>query len=782
MHIVIPMSGIGKRFIDAGYTTPKPLIIVEDKPIIQHVIELFSSDDKFTFICNDLHLNTTNMREILIQLVPNCNIVEVNVNDRKGPVNAVLQASYLIDDNDKIIVSYCDYGTEWNYEEFKAKVKQESCEGAIACYKGFHPHMLGSDNYAFVKEENHFMVEIKEKEPFTKNKMNEYASNGTYYFKTGKIVKKYFQELVDKNISTNGEYYVSMVYNLLKQNNLKTLIFKINKMLQWGTPADLDEYLVWSNYFLKRNLVTTTATNSNTILILPMAGAGSRFLSDGYNIPKPLLPVEETPMIIKAVECLPFTSEKIFICQKEHLRKYDIENTIIKRFCNSNIIGIDYVTEGQACTCEIAIKQYNIDLDRPVLISACDNGVYFDNDEYNKLVCDNEVDIIVWAFSNNKTSVLNPEMYAWLDVDENNYIKRVSIKKPFQDCENKYAIIGTMLFKKCKYYIEGLDEIYKQGLKTNNEFYVDNMIEPLINLGYRCKIFNVLNYLCWGTPNDYKTYNYWCEYFTNKRNILSINQTQIIAIAGDSGSGKTIILDLITNVLNSLDKSALKYELDRYHKWERGNINYDTITHLNPEANNITSMKKDVYNLKIGNSIYQRDYDHSSGKFTDYKYYKSSDNIILCGLHALYNDIHLLNLKIYMDTDITLLKKWKLERDSKYRNHSIEHIINQINSRKTDFYKYIYNQRQDSDIVINYYQDITDESLKCNFILRNHKLYCNLSNYLIQNNYMVEFKNNEYICKLKEYNEYIDSSEIRLYYSGEISTLLSILLTLKSAG
>ena len=82
-------------------------------------------------------------------------------------------------------------------------------------------------------------------------------------------------------------------------------------------------------------------------------------------------------------------------------------------------------------------------------------------------------------------------MYAWLDVDENNYIKRVSIKKPFDDCINKYAIIGTMLFKKSKYFLEGLDLIYTNNLMTNGEFYVDNMIEPLIKKGYKCKIFNV---------------------------------------------------------------------------------------------------------------------------------------------------------------------------------------------------------------------------------------------------------------------------------------------------
>jgi hypothetical protein len=148
------------------------------------------------------------------------------------------------------------------------------------------------------------------------------------------------------------------------------------------------------------------------------------------------------------------------------------------------------------------------------MISACDNGVYYDIEKYNELLNDEDTDIIIWSFSNNATSKLYPHMYAWLDIDDRNIIKRVSIKKPFEDCENKYAIIGTMLFKKGKYFKEGLEYIFENNIRTNGEFYVDNIIEPLITMGYKCKIFNVTNYLCWGTPNDYKTYNYWYEYFS----------------------------------------------------------------------------------------------------------------------------------------------------------------------------------------------------------------------------------------------------------------------------
>ena len=88
--VIIPMSGLGQRFVDAGYTDPKPLIQVDGKPIIEHVINLFDpQSDTFIFICNNQHLKETKMRDILSQICPQGTIFEVPVIGRQGPVHAV---------------------------------------------------------------------------------------------------------------------------------------------------------------------------------------------------------------------------------------------------------------------------------------------------------------------------------------------------------------------------------------------------------------------------------------------------------------------------------------------------------------------------------------------------------------------------------------------------------------------------------------------------------------------------------------------------------------------
>jgi NDP-sugar pyrophosphorylase family protein len=219
MHIIIPMSGKGSRFIEAGFTTPKPLVQIDQKPIIEHVCDLFPGEDKFTFICNTNHLANTNLKKVLQTIKPNSNILEIP-NHKKGPVYAVSLAEKFIEDDEEVIVNYCDFGTYWDYKNFLKHTRDRNADGAIPSYKGFHPHMLGTTNYAFMRDKDQWMLEIKEKEPFTNNRMEEYASNGTYYFKKGLYIKKYFQDLMRQGINIKGEYYVSLVFNLLVKDSL----------------------------------------------------------------------------------------------------------------------------------------------------------------------------------------------------------------------------------------------------------------------------------------------------------------------------------------------------------------------------------------------------------------------------------------------------------------------------------------------------------------------------------------------------------------------------------
>jgi hypothetical protein len=288
-------------------------------------------------------------------------------------------------------------------------------------------------------------------------------------------------------------------------------------MLQWGTPYDLEIYKGWSRYFDNiTNKQTLFIDNNNTTLILPMAGAGSRFSKQNYENPKPLINVDGLPMIVQAVNCLPDTSKKVFICLDDHVNKYNLDRILKETYSNSLVFSIDGVTQGQACTCEIGINNCSVSLGSSILISACDNGVYYDINKYQKLVDNPDVDVIVWSFRNNPTSRNNPQMYAWLETDENDNILSVSCKKFIDtkhDVKNSHVIIGTMFFRKTEYFMNGLQSNYNENIVTNGEYYVDDVINQSIKQGLNVKVFEVENYICWGTPDDYETYVYWQNFF-----------------------------------------------------------------------------------------------------------------------------------------------------------------------------------------------------------------------------------------------------------------------------
>ena len=181
--------------------------------------------------------------------------------------------------------------------------------------------------------------------------------------------------------------------------------------------------------------------------------------------------------------------------------------------------------------------------------------------------------------------------------------------------------------------------------------------------------------------------------------IVILSQVNTIAITGDSGCGKTNL----SNILKRLFDNSFILECDRYHKWERNDEKWKTITHLNPEANYITKMNNDVFDLKLGRNIYQVDYDHKTGKFTDKQLIENKENIIVCGLHTLYITDNIIDLKIFIEATDSVRIPWKIKRDIAKRGYTIERILKQIEDRKSDYDNFILPQRANADIVISFY-------------------------------------------------------------------------------
>ena len=373
-----------------------------------------------------------------------------------------------------------------------------------------------------------------------------------------------------------------------------------------------------------------------------------------------------------------------------------------------------------------------------------------------------------------------------------NYIKKIS--NTLEIVEDKYdlyiLIRSDLSFENSNFInlIDGTNKLYfsdnnfNSFIKNNNQRINDNIIITKNYNLLKNTVINIQNNLL--KSNNYIEIALY-EYIENNKigysligigYKLILSNCNIIAIAGDSGSGKTTLSNYLLNIFG--DNNYCKIETDRYHKWERGDPNYQKYSHLNPTANHLEKMNEDIYKLKIGHEIYSVDYDHHTGKFTQEEKIVSKNNVILCGLHTLYNDNtnNILDIKIFLDTDRELIKKWKIKRDVEERGYSIEKVLKQIAIRESDYNEYIKNQKDNGDIIIKFYE--LDNELKCelelNKKLSTYENYINLSN----NYFNLENKDNLIKIKLKNNTNYIKYKIEKLpnNFYGEICLFLNIII------
>ena len=310
-------------------------------------------------------------------------------------------------------------------------------------------------------------------------------------------------------LKVNEEYYVSMVYKEMIKDGLKIKAFELEHFMQWGTPRDLEDYLYWSDIFRKyknqENYIEGT-------LVMPMAGLGSRFDHEDYDLPKPLIPVNNVPMAIKAYKDLPLAKRNLSILRKD-LSSLDLLKKALKTsFKNLEFFELEKLTKGQAISCYEAIKNAE-KIDLPVTISACDNGVIYNYKELMSLMENTSLDIIVWVARGYPGAVRNPEMYGWVDVDSDGKIRGVSVKKPLTNPEKDCVIIGTFTYKHADSFVQAVEAMIERKGTVNSEFYIDSCLQDSIDQGKKIGAFEVDKYICWGTPNDLRTYEYWQSCF-----------------------------------------------------------------------------------------------------------------------------------------------------------------------------------------------------------------------------------------------------------------------------
>jgi HAD superfamily hydrolase (TIGR01509 family) len=235
LNVLIPMAGAGSRFQAAGYTFPKPLIEVKGKPMIQVVVENLNIDANFIYVVQKEHREKYNLDTLLNLITPNCKIVETD-GMTEGAACTALLAKEHIDVDAPLFFANSDQFVEWDSNEFLYKMNETNADGGIVSFKATHP------KWSFAKvDENGLVTEVAEKNP-----ISDIATVGYYYWKHGSDFVKYAEQMIEKNIRVNNEFYVCPVFNEAIADCKKIKTFDIPKMWGIGTPEDLDVFL--NNY------------------------------------------------------------------------------------------------------------------------------------------------------------------------------------------------------------------------------------------------------------------------------------------------------------------------------------------------------------------------------------------------------------------------------------------------------------------------------------------------------------------------------------------------------
>ena len=513
MQLVIPMSGIGQRFKDAGYSLPKPFIEISGKPIVQHVVEMFPGVEDVLFIVNKEHFGDLylNLKGRLLEIAPNAEIVVID-NHKFGPAWAIKQAREFIKLDMPVVVNYCDFACIWNFPEFREEL-HSGIDGLIATYSGFHPHMLRNAQYAYLKLNKYEnLVEIQEKHPFTSDPMSEPASSGTYGFGTGQILLDAIDAQIANDDSYNNEFYSSLTFQNMVSSGKIIKKFEIDSFFQWGTPEDFDDFKRQKDFFTFVSKQKERFSNSTRLEILA-AGAGKRFVDSGYSIPKPFLPLGDSTLLQKAIESLGKPENSIGILIQDDC---EIPADRFIQMRKSEIVThrVSGLTRGQAESAAIALKSYE---KGSCIVGTCDSLIFPTSDTDLKT---QKQTMGVWVNEPSDFAISHPNQFGWVTLNSGNEVTKSWVKVVPDTEDQVYVISGTFFFGDDQEAVALIESFLQTNCLVNGEYYLDSVLAFAKEAGWKILGFKPDWFISLGTPDEYETYRYWESVFSIRPDLL----------------------------------------------------------------------------------------------------------------------------------------------------------------------------------------------------------------------------------------------------------------------
>ena len=388
--LILPLGGLGKRFLSEGYKTYKPFLKISKKArIIDNILNNFpKKNTNLIVIANQKKYNeiSSNFKK------KNVFFIKIK-NHNLGPLFSIFLAREKIKKiirNNDFFISYSDINWNWEFTSVRKFIKKKNV--VVFSHIGFHPHLeCDSDADFFLCNKKKELIKVSKKKPILKDYKKNYLAIGCYYFKSFKFFDDYFDNPSLRKFEKDKEFYlIDLLRNCLRNNNIVNH-FKIKKFVHLGVPYQYHNFLQWRNIF-SSNFKKSMKFSYQTVML--MAGKGKRLKT--LKEKKPFLKIKDYQIFD-------------YILKKYGSKKnYIISNNENLRFIKKRYQT--YVVQNSISMLNTIEKSENFLKDKKnFFILSCDCFGVFQKSDFIKFIKKNNPDIVLFAFniSNLQRSILN---------------------------------------------------------------------------------------------------------------------------------------------------------------------------------------------------------------------------------------------------------------------------------------------------------------------------------------------------------------------------------------
>ncbi len=474
MNILLPIAGRDRYFPEGQYMFPKPLVDIGGTPLIEHTLGGLlglAGHPRFTFVVQEQDCKSYSLDDVLKVVVgaQPIDIVRISA-PTQGAICSCLMAIDHIDPEEELIIANGDQVLLADLNNAIADFRHRRLDAGVVTFLSTHPR------YSYVRTDDEGrIVETAEKRVISRH-----AIAGFYYFRRGGDFIDGAKHVLLNNNPIQGAFFISQVLNemILSTKTLGHHQIAAEDYYPLYSPQKIVEF----EEALLANGGRPEAGAKRPVLIIPMAGDGSRFAKAGYTRPKPFIDVCGQPMIWRVLENLNHTaSDVVLVAQSAHLEAEPMLARALTEKHGFRVVKVDKRTEGAVCTILLARREIN--RNAPLLIANCDQIVDFDCSAFIKDCLDRKLDGSILVFQEPSR---NPK-WSYARTDNDGLVIEVKEKVAISDL----ATVGIYFFAKGSFFIDAAVDMIARNDRVNNEFYTCPVYNYMVAQGQRIGIYEI---------------------------------------------------------------------------------------------------------------------------------------------------------------------------------------------------------------------------------------------------------------------------------------------------